>query len=198
MNKKFFGIVLALLLMLTIIPVSATSNHQSLQINENSIGTKWNYKSRSEILSPDGNSYRCIMFCDDHEQTLKWISLIDESGFQKAWQKKFVELAILFMIPGTVILFGLDDFRNWFVKLSLKNTYQDEFVSFLDTYDTTDGSGMITYIWLSGAANRPVDFKAQPDNSWVEDSWILDNGAYIPNPEIWTDSFFWYFDMPWG
>jgi hypothetical protein len=54
---------------------------------------------------------------------------------------------------------------------------------------------MISYLWLTGKTDRLADFKAQPDNTWVVDSWILDNGAYIPNPEIRMDTFFWYFDF---
>jgi hypothetical protein len=197
MKKKIFGICLCMLLILTVLPVSATSDQRSIQSDESAIGTSSNYKRRSEILSPDGNSYRCIMFCGNHEKTLKWISLIDESGFQKAWQKKFLELTIFFMLPGSVILFGLCDFRNWYMELFTQLKYKDDFVNFLETYDTINGSGMITYLWLTGETNRPVDFKAQPDNSWVENSWVLDNGEYIPNSEIWDEGvFFWYFDFP--
>lgn len=37
----------------------------------------------------------------------------------------------------------------------------------------------------TGIINKPIDFKSQPDNTWIENSWILDdNGKYIPNPEI--------------
>lgn len=196
MKKNIIGICVCMLLILTVLPVSATSTQKSNQTYENAIGTSSNYKSRGEILSSDGNSYRCLMFCENHEQTLRWISLIEESGFQKAWQKKFLELTFLFALPGSILFFGLDDFHNLYAKLLIKLKFQDDFLNFLNTYDTTDGSGMITYLWLTGEPNRPVDFKAQPDNTWVENSWILDNGEYIPNPEIWTDSFFWYFDFP--
>jgi hypothetical protein len=197
-KKEILGIVICILLVITVLPVSATSHQKFIQSNDNAIGTKWNYKSLKDIPSPDGNNYRCIMFCDDHEQTLKWISLINESGFKNAWQKKFIELTIFFTLPGTILLFGLADFRNWYAELFIKLRYKNEFSDFLTTYDIVNGSGMITYLWLSGMTNRPVDFKAQPDNSWVEDSWILDpNNAYIPNPEIWREEpFFWFFDLP--
>ena len=47
---------------------------------------------------------------------------------------------------------------------------------------------MITYKWLAGVINKPIDFKSQPDDTWIENSWILDdNGKYIPNPEIWDE-----------
>jgi len=197
MKKGIFCVLVCMLLIITVQPISATSNQKSYLSNDRTIGTKWNYKSLVDIPSPDGNSYRCIMFCDDHEQALQWISLINESGFEKAWQKKFMELTIFFILPGTILLFGLDDFRNWYAELVVKLQYKNEFLSLLDTYDTINGSGIITYLWLSGTTKRPVDFKAQPDNTWVENSWILDGGVYIPNPEIWTDGFLWYFDFPW-
>jgi hypothetical protein len=197
MKKEICGIIMCVLLIITVFPVSARLDQKSFQCNENVIGEKWAYKSLVDVPSPDGDSYRCIMFCDNHEQTLNWISLINETGFQKAWQKKFLELTIFFMLPGTILFFGLGDFRNWYVEILLKLKYQDELLNFFDTYDTMNGSGMITYLWLTGKTNRPVDFKAQPDNSLIENSWILDNSEYIPNPEIWYKAFFWYFDMPW-
>jgi len=59
-------------------------------------------------------------------------------------------------------------------------------------------AGTITYLWSSGITNRAVDFKTQPDHTWFENSWILDNtGAHIPNPEIWIEDFLWYFGYPW-
>jgi hypothetical protein len=137
------------------------------------------------------------MFCENHEQTLEWISLINASGFEKAWQKKFIELTIFFLLPGTVLLYGLDDFRNWYAGLIIKSRHRAEFLSFLQGYDTVNGNGMISYLWLSGGLIRPVDFQVQPDYTWVDDSWVLDNsGAYIPNAEVWGTLYFWYFDFP--
>jgi hypothetical protein len=196
--KKILSVCICMLLIITILPVSAKSNQKTSLSNDTGIGTKWSYKSLKAISSPDGTSYRCIMFCENHEQTLDWISLINESGFQKAWQKKFLELTIFLLIPGTKIFFGLEAFRNWYVGLFIKQWHKDEYSNFLSTYDTENGSGMITYLWLSKTTDKPIDFKAQPDNTWVDNSWILDNGAYIPNPEIWEDAFFWYFDFPPG
>jgi hypothetical protein len=70
-------------------------------------------------------------------------------------------------------------------------------VDFLSTYDFVNGSGMITYLWLTGTTKRPVDFKAQPDNSWIGNSWVPDGtGMLAPNPEIWNKLYFWYFDLP--
>ena len=58
------------------------------------------------------------------------------------------------------------------------------YLEFLDDYNDT---GMITYIWFKSATKKLVDFKIQPDNTWIENSWILDNGNYIPNPDIWYE-----------
>jgi hypothetical protein len=199
-KKGIICMFICMLMIVTVFPLSATLTPKShVLLDRSSIGTKWNYKSMVEIPSPNGNSYRCIMFCDDHQQTLQWISLINESGFEKAWQKKFIELTIFFCIPGTILFFGLADFRNWYSELLVKTQHKDAFLDFLDTYDIENGSGMITYIWLSGISNRPVDFKAQPDNTWIENSWILDNSdEFIPNPELWIENdFLWYFDFPW-
>ena len=198
MKKKIFGIFICMILVITILPVSATSNHTSFISSDNGSGTKWNFKSRIDISAPDENSYRCIMFCDNHEQTLQWKSLISELGFEKAWQKKFMELTLFLFLPGTIFLFGTMDFRNWYAELFIILRNKDVFLDFLNTYDDVNGSGTIIYLWLSEKTNRLVDFKVQPDDSWIEDSWVLDNsGAYIPNPEIWIETFFWYFDMPW-
>ena len=199
MKKAIFCVLVCMLMIITVLPVSAFSTQKSNLLLDRGIGEKWNYKSLSEIPSPDGNSYRCIMFCDNHEQALQWISLINESGFEKAWQKKFIELTIFFIFPGARLFVGLEGFRNWYAELLIKTQNKNEFLNFLDTYDAENGSGMITYLWLSDVSNRPVDFKAQPDDTWLEDSWILDNsGAYIPNPELWIENaFFWYFDFPW-
>jgi hypothetical protein len=197
MRKKFVNIVLCALLIITVLPVSGTLNQKSILSNDKAIGTKGNYKSLIEIPSPDGNNFTCIMFCDTHQQTLDWISLINKSGFQKAWRENFIKLTVFFLLPGTILLFGLNDFRNRYSELFTKLKYRDEFLNFLNTYNQVNGSGMITYLWLTGKTNRPIDFKAQPDNSWMEDSWILnDSGVLIPNPEIWeTSPFFWYFDF---
>jgi hypothetical protein len=185
-----------MLVFVTVLPMSVISGQKSYLFNETPVGIKRNYKSLNNVLSPDGNSYRCIMFCDDQEQTLQWISLINETGFENAWQKKFIQLTIFLLLPGTVLLFGLDDFRNCYAELLVKLQHKNEYLNFLNTYDTTNGSGMITYLWLSGTTDKPIDFRAQPDNTWVENSWILDGDTYIPNPEIWTDGFLWYFDFP--
>jgi hypothetical protein len=167
----------------------------SLSNNEN-VGIRGGYKSLIDIPSPDGNSHRCIMFCNNHKQTLDWISSIDEIGFEKAWQKNLIKLTIFFIIPGTVFWFGLNDFRESYTDLFIKLMYRDEFLDFLNTYDKINGSCMITYLWLAGLVRRPIDFKSQPDNSWIEDSWILDNSEFIPNPEIWEEPFLWYFNFP--
>jgi hypothetical protein len=195
MRKKVLGIFVCMLLIITVLPVSGTLNQKSLLSNEKAIGTKGDFKSKKKISSPDGNNYTCIMFCENHQQTLGWISLINTSGFEKAWRENFIKLTAFFLLPGTIILYGLDDFRVWYLELFIKLKYKNEFLNFLDTYDTVNGSGMITYLWLTGKTNRPIDFKAQPDNSWVEDSWVLDNGVFIPNSEIWGPLLFWYFDL---
>jgi hypothetical protein len=198
-RKKIFGIVICMLLIITVLPVSGTLNQKSLLSYDKAIGIKGAYKSLIKIPSPDGNNYTCIMFCDNHQQTLEWISLINKSGFEKAWRENFVKLTIFFFLPGTIFYFGLDDFRNWYADLVIKLRYRNEFVDILNTYDTVNGSGMITYLWLTGTIKRPVDFKTQPDNSWMEDSWVLDDtGKFVPNPEIWRNDFFWYFDFPWS
>jgi hypothetical protein len=197
MRKKVVGIVVCSLLFLTVFSASTTAQQKTIPANDSTGGVKGIYKSVNALPSPDGKSYRCLMFCENHEQTLEWISLINASGFEKAWQKKFIELTIVLLLPGSILLFGLNDFRNWYMELALKLKYRTEFLTFLQSYDIVNGSGMITYLWLSGTLKRPVDFKAQPDNSWVETSWVLDNsGAYIPNPEIWGTLYFWYFDIP--
>jgi len=198
MKKEIICVLVFMLMIITVLPVSATLPQKSNLLIDRGIGEKWSFKSLSEIPSPDGNSYRCIMFCENHEQTLQWISLINESGFEKAWQKKFLELTIFFILPGTISLFGLGGFRNWYAELVVQLQHKNEFLNFLNTYEAENGSGMIIYLWLSGITNRPVDFRAQPDNSWVENSWILEpSGVYMPNPDIWDKFFAWYFDFPW-
>jgi len=207
MKKKIIGILVCMLLIGTVLPVSGTltqteiakseiKEKKFLVSNNENIGIRGGYKSLMNIPSPDEKSYVCIMFCNNHEQTLEWISLIDELGFENACLKKFIELTTFFIIPGTIFFFGLNDFREWYSELFIKLIYRGEFLDFLNNYDEINGSGMITYLWLSGLTNRLIDFKSQPDNSWIEDSWILDDGAFIPNPEIWDESFFWYFDFP--
>jgi len=197
MRKKIVGLMMCLLLMCTVFSAAVTAQQNSVIMTTGTGGVKGVYKSVNVVPSPDGKSYRCLMFCENHMQTLQWISLINTSGFEKAWQKKFMEITFVLLLPGSVFLFGLNDFRIWYMQLALKVQYRTEFVSFLQGYDTVNGSGMITYLWLSGTLNRPVDFQAQPDDSWINDSWILDDtGAYIPNPEVWGWAFFWYFDVP--
>jgi hypothetical protein len=197
MKNKLLGIFVCMLVIITVLPISALAAHRPLESKVEAIGVKESYKSVVDIPSPDNQSYPCIMFCENHEQVLKWISLINESGFEKAWQKKFLELTIFFILPGTKIIFGLLEFRIWYSELFYKLKHKNEFLNFLNTYDTVNGSGMITYLWLSGKINRPVDFKAQPDNSWIENSWVIDDGGeYIPNPEIWGKLYFWYFTIP--
>jgi len=207
MRRKMIGIFVFMLLISSVLSVSGTfekkaivksviKDKMSLISNNDAIGIFEEYKSSVDIPSPDNNSYTCIMFCNNHKQILDWISLVEELGFQKAWQKKFMSLTIFFIIPGTKFLFGLGDFRNWYSSLFVKLIYKDKFLDFLNNYDKLNGSGMITYLWFKGKTNRIVDFKAQPDNTWIDDSWILDGSKYIPNPEIWAELFFWYFDFP--
>jgi hypothetical protein len=208
MKIKFISVFICFLLISSVLSISATLAQNNITKTENidkisflsineKIGIRGHYKSSKNIPSPDGDSYRCIMFCNNHKQTLEWISLIEESGFEKAWQKNLIRLTTLFIIPGTTLFFGLDDFRNWYLELFIKLKHKDEFLDFLNNYDESSDSGMITYLWLSGITNRPVDFKSQPDNSWIDNSWILDNsGIYIPNPKIWYEPFFWYIDFP--
>jgi len=196
MNSKIIGIILCMLLIATVFPVSASAPQKAIASAENTRGSKGEYKSVMPIPSPDGNSYRVIMFCNNHQQTLDWISLINQTGFEKAWRTKFMDLTLFFMCPFTIILYGLLGFRCWYLTLFLQVRHKAEFQNFLQTYDRINGSGMITYLWLSGTTHRPVDFQAQPDNTWVNNSWILDNGAYVPNPHIWDTLAFWYFDFP--
>jgi hypothetical protein len=199
MKKKLIGIFVCMLLIATVLSVSGASTQtliaksekidmKFLLSNYEDTGIKGGYRSLIDIPSPDGNNYSCIMYCNNHEQTLEWISLIDESGFEKAWLKQFIKLTTFFILPGTILLFGLDDFRHWYFELSIKLKHRDEFLDFLNNYDELNGSGMITYKWLAGVINKPIDFKSQPDDTWIENSWILDdNGKYIPNPEIWDE-----------
>jgi hypothetical protein len=83
-------------------------------------------------------------------------------------------------------------------KVTLNNvSFIAEFQDFLNTYDTANGSGMVTYLWTAGdILHDPVSFRTQPDNTLVSDGWILDSGVYVPNPNIWTKNFFWYIDVP--
>jgi len=197
MNNKLVGILICTLLIGTLLPTtgiltktvigkSKTLENNSLLPNYNDIGIKGIYKSLISIPSPDGNSYSCIMYCNDHTQTLEWISLVNQLGFEKAWQKQFIKLIILFILPGAVFLFGLDDFLLWYSELSIKQKQKVEFLNYLDNYDQSSGTGMITYSWVSGFTKKASDFKSQPDNSWIENSWVLDdNDNFIPNPEIW-------------
>ncbi|UCD14201.1 MAG: hypothetical protein JSW60_01965 [Thermoplasmatales archaeon] len=207
MKKKIIGILFCMLLMSYALPVSGTSSQSIISNAETSyknslisyyedIGISGGYKSMIDISSPEGKNYTCIMFCNNHEQTLDWIYNIDEFGFEKAWFNNLIKLTIFYIMPGTVLWFGLHQFREWYSDLFIKLRYKDDFLDFLNNYDEINGTGMITYSWLSGFTNRPIDFKSQPDNSWIEDSWILDEGGFIPNPEIWGELFFWYFEIP--
>ena len=207
MKKKLLGILICMLLIATVLPVSGTLTQsefvksktidkKSLITNYENIGVIGGFKSLIDIPSPDGTNYTCIMFCNSHEQTLQWINLIDDLGFEKAWLRFLIKLTTFFILPGTVFLYGLNDFREGYLDLIIKLRYRDKFLDLLNNYDEINGSGMITYLWLAGLTNRPIDFKSQPDNSWIENSWILDDGSFIPNPEIWYEGFFWYFDFP--
>ena len=192
MNRKIIGILVCMILIgtfiqtrVTIIGKSKILEYNSLILNSDMIGIKGIYRSLMFIASPDGNNYSCSMYCNDHTQTLKWISLIDRLGFEKAWQKQFIKLMVLFILPGSIFLFGLDDFLLWYSGLFIKHRNKDEFLNCLNNYDELNGTGTISYSWSSGLANKQLDFKSQPDNSWIENSWIIDVINYIPNPEIW-------------
>jgi hypothetical protein len=196
-RRKILGILVCILLIGTLLPTtgiltktvigkSKILEKNSLISNDNDIGTRGIWRSLISIPSPDGNNYSCMMYCNDHTQTLEWISLVDQLGFEKAWQQQIKKLTILLILPGTIILFGLDDFLLWYSELFLLKRHKVEFLDFLNNYDELNGSGMITYTWKSGLTNKASDFKSQPDNSWIKNSWILDdNGDFIPNPEIW-------------
>ena len=200
MRKNLLGktLVLGIIVLLVGVAVqpivAAIQPEGKVQFENN--GTNGDYKSKIAINSPDGNDYRCIMFCYNHKYTMDWVSKIEELGFEKAWRAKLMDLIILLILPGTLIYFALDDFRALYLDLFLRLRNKDDFLDFISSYDKINGSGMITYLWLKTAIKRPVDFKPQPDNSWVEESWILDDGKYIPNPEIWEEPYFWYFDLP--
>ena len=193
MKQKIIGILICMLLIGTLIPATKIvigknnpSENQLLESNSSQVGVRWMYRSIMPIQSPDGKNYSCIMYCNNHNQALNWISLIDELGFEKAWQKHFMKLAIIFMLPGTILLFGLNDFMLWYLGLFIKQKHKVEFLNCLNSYDQINGTGIITYSWVSELKNKPFDFRSQPDDSWVENSWILgDNCYFIPNPEIW-------------
>jgi hypothetical protein len=200
MKKKLFGKTLILGIIVLLIGVAVQPSVTSIQpegkVEFENNGTNGDYKSKIAIKSPDGNDYRCIMFCYNHKYTMDWVSKFEELGFEKAWRAKLMDLIILLLLPGTLIYFALNDFRALYLDLILRLRNKDDFLDFISNYDQINGSGMITYLWLKTAIKRPVDFKSQPDNSWIEESWILDDGKYIPNPEIWEEPNFWYFDMP--
>ena len=197
MNIKIIGFFIFMLLIGTILPTtgiltktvigtSNSSENNNLMQND-IIGIRGVYKSRFSILSPDGNNYSCIMYCNDHPQTLEWISLVNQQGFEKAWQKQFIRLIILFILPGSVILFGLDDFRLWYLSLFIKHRHNADFLNCLNNYDELNGTGIITYEWTSGLLDKGYNFQSQPDNTWIENSWVLnDDDVLIPNPEIWN------------
>jgi len=188
MKRKMIGVIVCIFLIATATQtIIAKSDKNILSLNDDP-GIRGGYRSIIEIPSPDGNSYSCIMYCNNHKQTLEWINLIDKSGFEKAWAKQFTRLTTFFIIPGTVLFFGLDNFLHWYSELYIKLQNKDDFINFLNDYDQETGTGMITYKWLSGIINKPVDFKSQPDSTWVDNSWILDDyDTYIPNPEIWHE-----------
>jgi len=208
MKNKIIGIFICILFIGTVLPVSGkltridnpyfdTLDNKYLIPNDGDYGVKGGYKSRIDILSPDGNEYTCIMFCKNHEKTLEWISEIEELGFEKAWLNNFIELTTFFILPGTVFFFGLNDFREHYIDIFIILRHREEFTVFLNNYDELNGNGIITYLWLKATINRPFDFKSQPDNSWIEDSWILDDTSqYVPNPEIWGELGLWYFEIP--
>lgn len=197
MNPKVLGVILCMLLMTSVIPASATSIRHTAPVETKIVGNYDNYKSIAPVPSPDGNSYRVLMFCSDQKQTLEWISRINQSGFDSAWRSEFKKVTFVLMFPFSIMWFGTSHFRDWYATLLLERQYKTQFQQFLQSYDTVNGTGMITYLWLSGSAHRPVDFEAQPDNTWVNNSWILKNGVYVPNPAIWNYLDFWHFDAPW-
>jgi len=148
MKIKFISIFICFLLISSVLSISATLAQNNITKTENidkisflsineKIGIRGQCKSSKNIPSPDGDSYRCIMFCNNHDQTLDWISLIEESGFEKAWQKQFIKLTRFIIIPGTVFYYGLDSFRLWFKELFLKLNHRNEFLDFLNNYDKT-------------------------------------------------------------
>jgi len=200
MTKNLFCKTLVLGIIVLLVGVAVPSSVATMQpdgeVGSENIGIYGDYKSIISIDSPDGNDYRCIMFCYNHEYTLDWISKIDELGFENAWKNKLMEITKFFVMPGSILLFGLNEFRAMYIDLFLKLRNKDDFLDFLSNYDQIDGKGMITYLWLKTTIKRPVDFKTQPDNSWVEESWILEDDVYIPNPDIWDEFYFWYFDSP--
>jgi hypothetical protein len=189
MKRKIIGIFICLVLIGTATQtIIAKSDNNIKSSNYGNNGISGEYLSIIEISSPDDDNYYCIMYCSNHKQTLKWITLIDEFGFEKAWEKQFTKLTKILIIPGTILLFGLAHFFHWYSGLFIKLQHKDEYLDFINSYDRETGSGMITYKWLSGVINKPIDFNAQPDNTWIENSWILDDyGKYIPNPEIWDE-----------
>jgi hypothetical protein len=189
MKRKMLGFFICIILIGTVShTVIAKQDEDFIPLNYENEGVFGGYRSIIEISSPDGNNYHCIMYCRNHKQTSEWARLINESGFQKAWIKQFSRLVIFSFIPGTKFYYGLNDFKHWYSELFIKLRQKDEFMNFINSYDKETGSGMITYKWLSGTINKPIDYKSQPDNTWVENSWILDDyGKYIPNPEIWDE-----------
>ena len=197
MKKELIGIFVCMLLIGTTFSVSGTFSQKLISepeklnrefiISDNeNIGVSGLYGSLDDIPAPDGKKYPCLMYCNNNDQVSKWISQIDESGFDKTWQLNFIKLAILFITPGTIILFGLNDFLIWYMQLLIIKKHRDEYLDFMDNYDELNTSGMVTYIWSVSSTKTLIDFKIQPDDTWIEDSWILDNiDNYIPNPDIW-------------
>jgi len=196
MKTKLIGLVACLLVLLTVAPAEAAV------VNQSAVG-KWpgvweSYKSISPVLSPDGSSYRAIMLCSNHKQTMVWVTSVNELGFAKAWQKEFMRLTVFFMMPGSVFMFGVMGFRAWYTNLLLIRAHSTEFQTCLQDYDTVNGQGIITYLWLSGGQTQPVDFKGQPDSTWVDNSWILNSHgtSYVPNPDVWASAGFWHLNPP--
>jgi len=196
MKYKTLEALFCLLLLVTMIPISAGMTPLENPLLEKSKGVQGIYKSLIPIPSPNNSSYRVIMFCVNHKQTLDWITAINQSGFQKAWRQHFLKATFVLMLPFSILLFGLNDFRAWYIMLFIQGIHKTEFQDFLKTYDTVNGSGMITYLWNAGTTDSPVSFHVQPDNALVNNSWILKNGVYIPNPEIWTMFFLWRINFP--
>lgn len=195
MKVKLIGIIVCMLLIGTMLPVNATflkemkskaeiTNKGSYILDLENNGVTGVYKSLIDIPAPDGNEYNCLMYCNNHEQVTKWISQIDQGGFDTTWLENIIKLIVFYFTPGSILVFGLDDFFVWFMDLFLLRKHQDKYLEFLDDYNDT---GMITYIWFTSVTKKLVDFKIQPDNTWIENSWILDNGNYIPNPDIWYE-----------
>ena len=74
-----------------------------------------------------------------------------------------------------------------YLSLFIKHRHKTDFLNCLNNYDELNDTGIITYEWTSELIDKGYDFKSQPDNSWIENSWVLnENDVFIPNPEIWN------------